>query len=48
VRRLNKAVLDHVVYAPLGSCLRLFAWRKGVTGVVQGPLPLFWGVGKSA
>jgi peptide/nickel transport system substrate-binding protein len=48
VRRLNKAALDNVVYAPLGSYLRHFAWRKGVTGVVQGPLPLFWGVSKSA
>jgi peptide/nickel transport system substrate-binding protein len=48
VRRLNKAALDHVVYAPLGSFLRHFAWRKSVTGVVQGPLPLFWGVSKSA
>jgi peptide/nickel transport system substrate-binding protein len=48
VRRLNKAALDHVVYAPLGSYLRHFAWRKGVTGVVQGPLPLFWSVSKNA
>jgi hypothetical protein len=24
------------------------AWRKSVTGVQQGPLPFFWGVGKMA
>jgi peptide/nickel transport system substrate-binding protein len=48
VRRLNKVALDNVVYAPLGSYLRHFAWRKGVTGVVQGRLPFFWGVSRSA
>jgi len=47
VRRLNKAALDHVVFAPLGFCLRHHAWRKNVTGVAPGPLPLFWGVSKS-
>ncbi len=48
VRRLNKAALDHVVYAPLGIFLRHFAWRKNVGGIVQAPLPLFWGVSKTA
>jgi peptide/nickel transport system substrate-binding protein len=47
VRRLNKVALEHVVYAPLGSYLRRFAWRKNVNGVMQGPLPFFWGVSKS-
>ena len=46
-RRLNKAALEHVVYAPLGWYLRHFAWRKSLTGVTQGPLPLFWGVSKT-
>jgi peptide/nickel transport system substrate-binding protein len=48
VRRLNKAALDYVVYAPLGFYLRHQAWRKNVTGIAQGPLPFFWGVSKSA
>jgi peptide/nickel transport system substrate-binding protein len=48
VRRLNKAALDQVVYAPLGMYLRHFAWRKNLTGIAQGPLPLFWGVSKTA
>jgi peptide/nickel transport system substrate-binding protein len=47
VRRLNKAALDQVIYAPLGMYLRHFAWRKNVTGVAEGPLPLFWGVSKT-
>jgi peptide/nickel transport system substrate-binding protein len=42
VRRLNKAALDKVVYAPLGSYL------KNVSGIAQGPLPFFWGVSKTA
>jgi len=47
-RRLNRAALDDVVYAPLGLLLRHRAWRKNVTGIVQGPLPFFWGVSKTA
>jgi peptide/nickel transport system substrate-binding protein len=47
-RRLNKAALDDVVYAPLGLFLQHQAWRKNVTGIVPGPLPFFWGVSKSA
>ena len=46
-RRLNKAALDHVVYAPLGWYLRHYAWRKNLTGITQGPLPFFWGVSKT-
>jgi peptide/nickel transport system substrate-binding protein len=45
--RLNKAALDHVVFAPLGFFLQYQAWRKNVTGIVQGPLPFFWGVSKT-
>jgi peptide/nickel transport system substrate-binding protein len=48
VRRLNKVAFDHVVYAPLGFFLGYQAWRKNVTGIVQGPLPFFWGVSKTA
>jgi len=48
VRRLNKAAVDNVVYAPLGFYLRHQAWHKNVAGVVQGPLPFCWGVGKTA
>jgi peptide/nickel transport system substrate-binding protein len=46
-RRLNKAAFDHVVYAPLGFFLQYQAWRNNVTGIVQGPLPFFWGVSKT-
>jgi peptide/nickel transport system substrate-binding protein len=47
-RRINKAALDEVVFAPLGFYLQYQAWRKNITGIVQGPLPFFWGVNKTA
>jgi peptide/nickel transport system substrate-binding protein len=47
VRRLNKAALDHVVYAPLGFILLYQSWRANVSGIVKGPRPLFWGVSKT-
>jgi peptide/nickel transport system substrate-binding protein len=48
IRRVNKAALDAVVYAPTGFFLSYQAWRKNVTGIAKGPLPFFWGVAKSA
>src|SRR5262249_33821130 len=48
MRRINKAALDFVVYAPTGFFLLYQAWRKNVSGIVKGPLPFFWGVAKSA
>jgi peptide/nickel transport system substrate-binding protein len=47
-RRLNKAALENVVYAPTGFFLIYQAWRKNITGIVKGPLPFFWGVSKTA
>jgi peptide/nickel transport system substrate-binding protein len=46
-RRLNKAALDYVVYAPLGNYARYHAFRTNVGGIAQGPWPLFWGVSKT-
>jgi peptide/nickel transport system substrate-binding protein len=46
-RRLNKAALDQVVYAPLGMYLGHQAWRKNVSGIAKGPLPFFWDVSKT-
>ena len=48
IGRLNKAALEAVVFAPTGFFLGYQAWRKNVSGVVKGPLPFFWGVGKAA
>jgi peptide/nickel transport system substrate-binding protein len=47
IRRLNKAALDNVIYAPTGFFLAYQAWRKNVTGIVKGPLPFFWDVAKA-
>jgi peptide/nickel transport system substrate-binding protein len=48
IKRLNKAALDNVVFAPTGFFLGYQAWRKNVTGVVKGPIPFFWNVAKTA
>jgi peptide/nickel transport system substrate-binding protein len=48
IRRLNKAALDNVIYAPTGFFLGYQAWRKNVSGIVKGPLPFFWDVTKTA
>jgi peptide/nickel transport system substrate-binding protein len=48
IGRLNKAAMDDVVYAPTGFFLSYTAWRNNVSGVAKGPVPLFWGVSKSA
>jgi peptide/nickel transport system substrate-binding protein len=47
-RRLNRLAVDHALYAPLGVYRGHSAWRKNVSGIVQAPLPLFWGVSKTA
>jgi peptide/nickel transport system substrate-binding protein len=47
IARVNKAALEHVVYAPTGFFMGYQAWRKNVSGVVKGPLPFFWGVSKA-
>jgi peptide/nickel transport system substrate-binding protein len=48
IRALNRAALENVTYAPLGVYLPHYAWRKNVTGIAEGAVPLFWGVAKSA
>jgi peptide/nickel transport system substrate-binding protein len=47
-KRINKAALEDVVFAPTGFFLGYTAWRKNISGVEKGPLPQFWGVSKSA
>jgi len=46
-RRVNKTAFDAALFGPTGFFLRYTAWRKNVTGIVQSPIPFFWGVGKS-
>jgi peptide/nickel transport system substrate-binding protein len=48
MRRLNKAALEDVVHVPLGLWFNHQAWRNSVSGIVQGPLPFFWNVSKTA
>ena len=47
-KRINRAALEDVIYAPTGFFLTYTAWRKNISGIVKGPLPFFWDVSKTA
>jgi peptide/nickel transport system substrate-binding protein len=45
---IQKEVYDDVIYIPLGQYLTIAAWRKSLSGVLDGPAtPVFWNVDKS-
>ncbi len=44
---VGRAARDSVAFVPTGFFQRYQAWRTSLTGIIQAPLPLFWGVRKS-
>ncbi|MEA2830694.1 MAG: peptide/nickel transport system substrate-binding protein [Bradyrhizobium sp.] len=45
---IQKEVYDEVIYIPLGQYLAPSAWRKSLSGVLDGPAtPIFWNIDKS-
>ena len=45
---IQKEVYEQVIYIPLGQFYGPSAWRKSLTGVLQGPAtPVFWNIDKS-
>ncbi|MBV9560875.1 MAG: ABC transporter substrate-binding protein [Bradyrhizobium sp.] len=45
---IQREAYDQVLYVPLGQFLAPSAWRKSLTGVLEGPAtPVFWNVDKS-
>ena len=47
-RHPEGSVYDQVIYIPLGQYLAPSAWRKSLTGVLDGPAtPVFWNIDKS-
>jgi peptide/nickel transport system substrate-binding protein len=45
---IQREVYDQVLYIPLGQWRRVAAWRKSLSGVLEGPAtPAFWNVDKS-
>jgi len=45
---LQQEAYDQVIYIPLGQFLAPSAWRKSLSGVLDGPAtPIFWNVDKS-
>ncbi|WP_028349177.1 ABC transporter substrate-binding protein [Bradyrhizobium murdochi] len=45
---IQKEAYEQVIYVPLGQYLAPSAWRKSLTGVLDGPAtPVFWNIDKS-
>lgn len=45
---IQKEAYDQVIYVPLGQFQAPSAWRKSLTGVIDGPAtPMFWNVDKN-
>jgi peptide/nickel transport system substrate-binding protein len=45
---IQKEAYDQVIYVPLGQFLAPSAWRKSLTGVLEGPAtPVFWNIDKT-
>jgi peptide/nickel transport system substrate-binding protein len=45
---IQKEVYDQVIYIPLGQYLLTSAWRKSLSGILDGPAtPVFWNIDKS-
>jgi peptide/nickel transport system substrate-binding protein len=45
---IQREVYDQVIYIPLGQWHRVGAWRRSLSGVLDGPAtPVFWNIDKS-
>jgi peptide/nickel transport system substrate-binding protein len=45
---IQKEIYDQVIYVPLGQYVGPSAWRKSLSGVLEGPAtPVFWNIEKS-
>jgi peptide/nickel transport system substrate-binding protein len=45
---IQREVYDQVLYIPLGQWRRVAAWRKSLSGVLEGPAtPVFWNIDKT-
>ena len=45
---IQQEVYDQVIYIPLGQYRVVNAWRKSLSGVLDGPAtPVFWNIDKS-
>jgi peptide/nickel transport system substrate-binding protein len=45
---IQQEAYEQVIYVPLGQYLAPSAWRKSLTGVIDGPAtPVFWNIDKS-
>jgi peptide/nickel transport system substrate-binding protein len=47
VARLNEASMAFMTWVPTGLFMSYQAWRRNLSGIGKGPMPLFWGVAKT-
>ena len=46
-REIQAAVFEEALFVPLGNYRQSAAWRKGLSGHLKGPVPVFWNVAKA-
>jgi peptide/nickel transport system substrate-binding protein len=44
---IQREAFSFVPYAPLGQYLQATAWRSNLSGLLRGPVPVFWNVQKA-
>ncbi|MBV8525562.1 MAG: ABC transporter substrate-binding protein [Acetobacteraceae bacterium] len=47
IREINRAEMDFATFLPSGFFKGYQAWRKNLSGIVQAPFPVVWGVTKT-
>jgi peptide/nickel transport system substrate-binding protein len=45
-RQIQARAFETVPFIPLGQYLPPSAWRRNLTGILKGPVPVFWNVSK--
>jgi peptide/nickel transport system substrate-binding protein len=46
-REIQSRAFETVPFIPLGQYMPSAAWRRSLTGLLKGPLPVFWNVSKA-
>ena len=44
---IQRSAFENVPFIPLGQYLRPAAWRNNLTGLLKGPVPVFWNISKT-
>ena len=44
---IQRSAFENVPFIPLGQYLPPAAWRNNLTGLLKGPVPVFWNISKT-